>query len=138
MSMWCVKPESITIDLKFVTASGTFPFWIKVKKFLTIGEERRVQTAGWRGVSRTNDDSNGSINIDWRVQSFARAELYLVDWSLEDEDTHQRLDLVSDVIQSLHPDVYALIEQAINVHVVAMAEEKKLPSGSSAPSVTSA
>lgn len=128
MSIWTVKPEDIKVDLTFRGTS----FWIKLKKFLTVGEDRQVATAGWRSMSR-----DAEIQIDWQRQMFARAETYITDWSLTD-DNAVKLPITREVIQTLDPDLYAAIDAAVNTHVLAMAEEKKLRNGSTEPLPTSA
>lgn len=143
MSIWTVKPETVTVDLTYVDPERqSHPFWIKLKKHLTVGETRRVSTAGWRGVrqSSARDGESGSgaeIQVDWRATSFARTEAYLIDWSLENEK-HERLAVTRDVIETLSPDVFQLVEDAITAHVEAMEKEKKVPAGRSEPSPTSA
>jgi hypothetical protein len=133
MSIWTVKPEEVKVDLVYKDQ----PFWITVKKFLTVGEERRIMTAGWRGMASSKDpNANEEITIDWKLQTFARTETYLLDWSLTD-DKAVKLPVNRAVIETLEPDLYGLIEQAITGVVEASAEEKKLKAGSAAPSPTS-
>jgi hypothetical protein len=138
---WTVAPEVVTLNLSWRTPDGEdLPFWVKIKKFLTVGEERVVQTAGWKGVtglSGEGERGDAEIRIDWKATSFARAVAYLVDWSLED-DKHNRMPLTSNSLQALHPEVFELIENAITDHTKAMAEEKKARAGSHAPVPTSA
>lgn len=143
-SIFTIKPEDKTIDLEWANAPGDAPvkFWIKVKKRLTVGEDRRIQTAGWKGVGNfgggrdaNGDEKSPEINIDWRAQSFARTEVYLTDWSLED-DNHVKLPLTIATIEALDPSVFSLIEQAITTHVEAVAQEKKVQSGGSEPTRT--
>lgn len=136
MSVWFVKPEEVQIDLSYTAPDGTaYPFWIKVKKYLTVGEQRRVMTAGWKGMRSGGAVEGGQeIQIDWKVQTFARTEAFLTAWSFgEGKDAPSRAS-----IEALHSDVYTVIENAINAHVAAIEEEKKVPSGSAALSATSA
>lgn len=139
-SIWTVAPESVTKELIYVEPDGsTYPFWVKLKKRLTIGEQRRVQTAGWKGIS-TGPRSRGAegeqeISIDWKLMGFARTVEYLLDWSLAD-DARTKLPLTRETLESLNEDVYDLIDGAVKEHVEAMAEEKKVQSSSSAPSGT--
>lgn len=136
MSVWTVKPESVKVDLVFVASDGeTHHFWVSLKKKLNVGEEKRVQTAGWRGMSSGQD--GGVMQIDWQKQTFARAEAYVTDWSLADDDG-KKLPVTREVIETLNADVYKLIEQAIQKHVEDTEEEKKRPSGATSPSLTSA
>lgn len=144
-SIWTIKPEEKRVDLKWTDPDGTVhDFWIKLKKKLTVGEERRIQTAGWKGVANFGGGRNAhgeerapEINIDWRQQSFARTETYVTDWSLADEND-TKLPLTTDTIESLDPDLFKIIEQAITDHVEAVAQEKKQSSGGDKPSTTSA
>lgn len=142
-SIWCIAPEDTTINLTWTDAEGKdHPFWVRIRRRLNVGEERQVMTAGWRGVvggkknDSTGEESETQIAIDWRAQSFARTRAYLLDWSLDD-DRGQRLKMSRDVIETLHPDVYKLIEDAITAHVEAMQQEKKVTSGSSSSQETS-
>lgn len=135
---WLVQPDVVTVNLAWKDPEGVErPFWIKIKKFLTVGEERVVRTAGWRGVTGIGEAGAGDaeIRIDWKATSFAQTQAYLIDWSLEDEK-HNRVPLAA--MQNLHPEVYELIEQAVTDHVRAMESEKKARSSSSEPTPTSA
>lgn len=135
MSIWTVKPETATIDLAYVDNDGeTHKFWLKVKKHLTVGEGRKVKTAGWKGL--TSADGKTGIDIDWQIQSFARAEAYIVDWSLED-DAHVKLPLTAATIESLHEDLFEVMDAAITAHVEAMEQEKKVKRGRGGPPATS-
>lgn len=144
-SIWTVRPEERTLELSWTAPDGeVHKFWIKVKKQLTVGEQRRVQTAGWRGVQNFagGRDAQGGevspeISIDWRTQTFARTEAYLTDWSLEDEQ-HNRLPVVREVFEALHPDLYTVIENAITAHVQEVAQEKKPATGAPEQPPTSA
>ena len=140
---WTVKPEETTIDLVYKRPDGTERgFWIRVRNELNVGEARRVTTAGWRGMSSTqakNDDPKDAerqteISIDWRAQTFARTQAYLLDWSL----TKDGVPMTRDGIESLKPEVYEVIENAITAHKEAMDAAKKRPAGSSVPSTMSA
>lgn len=141
-SIWIVKPETRRMDLTYVDGTGNAnPFWIAVAKHLNVGEARQVLTAGWRGVrqpGRNADEGAGTeIAIDWRTQSFARSVAYIKDWSLAD-DAGKKLPVTRDTIESLNPDVFSLIEDALNAHVSEMEQEKKATAGESSPSTTSA
>ena len=140
-SIWTVKPDDIKIELVWESGGETMPFWIKIKKLLTVGEDRRVRTAGFKGVSgavRVPGDTaplQTETRIDWRTMAFVRAETYLTDWSLTD-DKDKRLKVNIETIESLHPDVFDLIENAISAHVEAVAQEKKATNGTTPPSET--
>lgn len=136
-SVWIVKPEEDRIDLVYEDKGEKRPFWITVKRRLTVGETRRVMTAGWRSVSaggggrrrgRRDEPVTPSIDVDWHVQSFARTLAYLTGWSLEDE-TGKRLEISQDVIENLDNDLCVVIENAITAHIEAVEQQKKVPSG---------
>jgi hypothetical protein len=137
---WTVAPQAITINLSWTDPENTArEFWVKIKKFLNVGEERMVQTAGWKGVSGVagGEGADAEIRIDWKATSFARALAYLVDWSLED-DKHNRMPLNLNSLQALHPEVFEMIENAISSHVRAMDAEKKAKLSPTEPALTSA
>ena len=128
---WTVTPETARLDLKDPIDGELF--WVSVKKRLTIGETKFVQTAGLKSVSgfqgRTaGDDREMSMNIDWKRQSIARTLMYVVDWSLAD-DKGTKLKVQPDVIESLRPELYEAIENGITEHVEAMEAEKKAQTG---------
>lgn len=140
-SKWTVTPETDRLDVEILGEQC----WIEVKRDLTIGEQKRVDTSGFRGMTGfgKTDDEPGSIaeqerkqqteiSIDWRGQTFARTLTYLVDWSLAD-DKGNKLPCTGAAgratIEALHQDVYAAIEKAINEHVERRTREKKVKSG---------
>lgn len=140
-NVWTVKPEHVTIELSYAKPDGTvYPFWIEVKKYLNVGEARRVTTAGWRSMSSGKQEEGATepgpteIHIDWKAQTFSRTEAYLVDWSLAKDG----VPMTRGGIESLDPDVYKLIEDAITAHTEAMEAAKKQRVGSSLPSTMSA
>lgn len=136
-SIWCVKPDVDKLELTWIDPEGTpHNLWIKVKRRLTVGEERKVMTAGWRSISNLatrgpggdQQPGDAAINIDWKAQSFARASVYLVEWSLED-DANKRLPLNTDTLESLHPTLFTAIENALTAHIEACNQEKKVTDG---------
>jgi hypothetical protein len=137
-SKYSVKPEMITKPLQWIAPDGEIvDFTIKIKKFLNVGESRNVQTAGWRGVKQAGGNTNDTeISIDWKGMTFARVAEYLLDWSLEDEKG-QRMPPSISTLQSLHEDLYELIEKAITDHVAEIEQEKKARTGLTAPTLTS-
>lgn len=134
-SKWCVRPDEDVVNLEWEGEK----FWVKLKRRLTVGEDRRVQTSGWRGLqpSSSGKNENPEIKIDWQAQAFARVEAYLTDWSLEDDD-RKKLVLSHDMIEALEPGVFKVIEDAVNRHVEAAGKEKKVMSGEPVPSAISA
>lgn len=135
MSVFFVTPETVRRNLVFVDTDGqSYPFWVNLKKHLTVGEQRRVMTAGWRGVS--SGPEGHEIGIDWKVQTFARSEAYLTGWSLTN-DAGEPTKPTRDRIEALAQGVYEVIEAAITDHIAAVEQEKKVPTGSAEPSATS-
>lgn len=135
MSIWTVRPEDRTIHLTFTAPDGTsHPFWIRVKRRLNVGERRRLQTAGWRGVRPGRE---AEVAVDWEATSFARTQAYLLEWSLTGDDG-TRMPITREGIEALDEDVFAVIERALSEHVEAMEQEKKAGSSRSEPSATSA
>lgn len=130
-SIWTVSPETNRIDLEY----GGHKFWIEVKRDLTIGEQRRVETAGWQGYKSGAgaDAKSEEVAVDWSMQSLARTLAYLVDWSLvDDKAVKLPLDPPSrkrDTVEALRQEVYAVIEEAISAHIARRSLEKKVPDG---------
>ncbi len=137
-SIWTIKADDKPIDgLEFVDDDGVaHKFSIRVKKRLSVGETRRMMTSGWGGFkSRTGQDAT-EISVDWQTQSFARAHTWLTEWSLRDEEG-KALPLTRQQIEDLHPEVFRVIDEAIQKHVEESEQEKKAKAGSTSPSTTS-
>lgn len=124
-SKWTVAPATVRVELEILGE----PCWLTLKRELSIGEQRRANTAGFRGMTGFGKDAEGEaketeIGIDWRGQTFARTMEWLVDWSLTDDEGN-KLKVSRPVVEALRQDVYGPIEQAINAHVEALEKEKK-------------
>ena len=40
---WVVEPEDVKLELEWKSGDGeTYPFWIRVRKYLSVGEQRRM------------------------------------------------------------------------------------------------
>ena len=115
-----VKPEEIKIEL----SDGD---WIKIRKRLTVGEERAMMTAGFKRVHH-GEGASGDIEIDWPTNSLARAVTYLLDWSFKD-DEGKSVECNGDAIKALDPEALDEINAAIDKHLEAMEQEKKATSG---------
>lgn len=138
-NVWCVTPEDLKLpDLVYVApeTGQTHSFWVRAKKRLSVGEKRKVMTAGWQGVSTSQRDG-AEIKMDWMAQGFARGVAYLTDWSLTGDDG-RKLPLTRDTIESLDEDVWDLIDNALTAHVERMVAEKNARTGGTGPSTISA
>lgn len=125
-SIWTVAPSDNRVDLVWETApTGPQPFWVRLKDLLTVGEDRRVKTAGWRGVGGIGGKEQ-EIRVDWREMGFVRAFVWITDWSLKD-DKDNKLKLSIDTFETLHPDLFEVIENAITQHIEALEAKKKNP-----------
>jgi len=113
-----VKPEVIRIALK----EGD---WIDVKKFLTSGEEAYLAGAGVPGFSQ-GEPGKQSFELDFVSLKFARMLTYLVAWSFVDEKGNQTKP-TRDYVETLDPEIFAEVEQALDVHVARMKEERGRP-----------
>lgn len=123
------------------------PFWLEVKRRLTDGEDRAVKMAGFEGIITPAAESRPrrldeapretKIPIDFKKTSYVRTLTYVVDWSLTDDHSN-KLPRTYEVLAGMDPDGYAAIEALLNAHVTAIAEEKKLRSGSLKPRAISA
>lgn len=106
-----VNPETVRLYLK----AGD---WIDVKKELTVGEEKRYRSAGFRGLSQRTDGSE--IQVDWAALALARVEAYLVDWS-------EKRPVSREAIEDLCQGDFEEIDTLVQAHIEAMAGEKKDP-----------
>jgi hypothetical protein len=139
-SIWTVAPETVRVECEW----NGHAFWLEVKRELTEGERRRVQMAGFKGMSgfgttpqRPGEKRDTTMEIDWLAQSYTRTLTWVVDWSLADEKA-VKLALTRDTLEALHPDVYGAIETALNAHVEQQEQEKKRPAGKAKPKAISA
>jgi len=114
------KPETVTIHLN---GGGTDT--ITIRKRLSAGEARsRVER--W---TKTDDDGK-LVTVPTRG-ALATVTAYLIDWTLTD-DNGQRVDIrglspadLESVIDSLDPDAFVEIKQAIERHEGAMYDERE-------------
>ena len=138
-NFWCVTPETDRLELE---ALGR-PFWIDVVRELTVGEQRQVDTGGFRGGVQGAEgqraaDRQTEIAIDWKAQSFARSEVYIKDWSLAD-DKGNKLPIKRATIEALRQPVFQAIEDGLTKHIETQAAlRKNAPSGDAGPRAISA
>ena len=139
---WSVEPEDHKIDLVWEHGDDSRPFWIMVKKRLTIGESRRMLKSISRVQSKLSPSGGEPIapeaQFEWTEYSFARAMTFMLDWSLAD-DKDNKLPLNRQNLESLHPAVFELIDTAIDTHESKMneVESKKTSGGGQKPKATS-
>ena len=109
-------------------------FWIDVRNELGNAEARTIQLASIRGVSRTSAGAdNNLVELDLGAGADRKALTYLVDWNLVDQDG-KTIDISTDqkkqdAVRHLTSEHYKALEAAIDAHVSARAEEKKLQNG---------
>lgn len=90
--------------------------WIEIKRELTIGELKRVQTAGFTGLRPEGEGRDAQVMIQWHEVELARAEAYLLAWSFTDEDDHP-VPLTRAAIESLNEHAFKEISEAIKGHL---------------------
>jgi hypothetical protein len=128
-SNWFVEPEITQLPL----SGGE---WIRVKKYLTAGETRLM----YRRMYRAGVD--GRDEVDPLKVGFAKVVTYLVDWSLTAADGAPILlrdmdeDQVVSYLENLFPERFKELEDAIDRHEAAVAEEKKILNGDRTSSPT--
>jgi len=113
-----VKPEVVRIALK----EGD---WIDVKKFLTSGEEAYLAGAGVPGFSQETVGKQ-SFELDFVSLKFARMITYVVGWSFVDDKGNQTKP-ARDYVETLDPEIFKEIEEALDKHVAKMKEERGRP-----------
>ena len=138
---WSVEPEEHKIELVWEHGEESRPFWILVKKCLTVGESRKMMKSISRVSStlvRAGEPASTEAQFEWTEYSFVRAMTFLLDWSLAD-DQENKLPLKRDSLESLHPSVFDLIDNAIDQHETQMSEvqSKKTKAGGQKRRLTS-
>lgn len=108
-----VSPETVRITLK----NGD---WIEVKKELTVGDEKRLLSSGFKRASPGSEQ----IEVDWFTRSIARVEIYLTGWSAVD-DKGRPVAITRDAIETLSSEDFDVIDDAIKTHQAAVDAEKK-------------
>lgn len=123
-----VRPETVTIQLK----DGD---WIRVKKHLTAGEEKRLSGAGLVSLSQAASAQAGSpksaFELDFVRLGLATIEAYVVAWSFVGFDGNQT-EPTPENIAALDPAIEAEIQDALKAHIVAMREDAKRPQSATA------
>ncbi len=116
-----VKPETVQLDL-------TEGDWIRVRKSLTVGEERAITSAAIRGYS----DGGQRVEMDPLRLRFATAATYVTAWSLLNLDgqpiewwANKSLDQKIDVLKTLDTATMREIDDAIAAHRVTVQGESE-------------
>lgn len=137
---WVVEPEESKIELEWVVGDETHKFWIKVKKNLSVGEQRRmmknVSVVSAPVQRKGAEPEPAQAKLEWTEYSFARCSAYLLDWSLADEND-KKLPVTRSTMESLHTELFEIIDDAVDTHESSTAEEKKVKSGGTKPKTTS-
>ena len=125
MPKWTVDPtEKIRVDL---TYRGE-PFWVELKKELSMGEQKKVESSALHTMRRNrqqaDDEQSADINVNWDLPVFVKVNTYLVDWSLTD-DRGNKLPRTLDSLKAMRQPVFKLIEDAVDAHARAVEEESK-------------
>jgi hypothetical protein len=140
---WSVEPEDHKIELVWEQGDISRPFWIMVKKRLTIGEEKRMLKSISRVRSQLTPSGEEPVapvaHFEWTEYSFARAMTFLLDWSFAD-DKDNKMPLSRQSLESLDPDVFEILDDAIDAHEknIKVVESKKTKASGQKPSTISA
>jgi len=139
---WVVEPEDVKIELTWTDLEGTArPFWIKAKKYLSIGEQRRMLKSISRVTTqigpKKGERASPEAQFEWTDYSFARCVAYLLDWSLTNGED-KRMGLSRETLESLHQDLFEIIDNALDEHERGQADQKKVKPTSRKPKRTSA
>lgn len=139
---WVVEPEDVKIELTWTDLGGADrPFWIKAKKYLSIGEQRRMLKSISRVTttigSKKGERPSPEAQFEWTDYSFARCEAYLLDWSLMNGQD-KRMNVSRETLESLHQDLFEIIDNALDEHERSQADQKKVTASSRKQKRTSA
>lgn len=119
MGQWTVSPDTVRKDL---TYEGT-PFWVELKKELTVGEEKRLYSSGFRSVTRgqNRNDADIELNVNYDVVVFTKVHVWLADWSLSENG--KKLPLTLDTLRAMRGPVFDLLEKTVDEHSARVAQE---------------
>lgn len=115
-----VTPETVRLEL----SEGD---WIEVKERLNLWEREQLTGTGMGGL-RTSEDGSPQIGLQYARYVIQKLETWLVDWSFVDGDG-KRVEISRDALRNLDPDTADEIDDALDAHIAAMEELKKVPNG---------
>ena len=125
-----VTPDVVRLSMK----DGTN--WIEVKKELTVGEDKRFRSTGFKQVTQ---GTAPGIEVDWEKLALARVEAYLVDWSATRQTKDGKtvsVPVTPESIRALDTESFNEIDEAIQQHITEQADVKNVTSSAETPSST--
>ena len=98
--------------------------WIEVKKRLSYAEQQRLATGAFSRMGMA--DKEIELKMDSEAFNCQRFLIWIVDWSFVNAKGKQ-VSVTLDAIKQLDPDTAAEIDDALAVHIEAVAAEKNAP-----------
>ena len=95
--------------------------WIEVKKRLSYAEQQRLATGAFSRMGMA--DKEIELKMDSETFNCQRLLIWIVDWSFANAKGKQ-VPVTLDAIKQLDPDTAAEIDDALAVHIEAVAAEK--------------
>lgn len=125
MALRFVRPETVRVPV------GDDPNdWIEVKKELTAGERAKMSGAALRVMRPATTDAQGAVvtpaafEMDSVALKFSRIAAYVTGWSSD-------RDYGASAVQALDDATVDAIDKALDAHIAAVEEEKKVRAGTS-------
>lgn len=115
-----VTPETVQLEL----SDGD---WIEVKERLNLWEREQLTGTALGGLSASGD-GDAQVGLNYARYAIQKLETWLVDWSFVDGDD-KRVEVSLDAIRNLDPDTADEIDAALDAHIAAMEELKKVSNG---------
>lgn len=103
--------------------------WLEVKTQIDWGESLLL-TGGTLGLLRTASGDYTNVSVDWKRNRIERVMTWVVDWSFKDADG-QPVPFGREAVEHLNPATGVEIERALDEHIKALDDQKKVPSPSS-------
>jgi hypothetical protein len=104
--------------------------WVEVKGRLGVAEEKKIQSAIFRGVQGIQGLGGPKKDVELRVDTsmayMIKLKTYLVDWSFEDEKG-KRVKVTEAAIEALDEDTADEIMKVLDAYLEAQKEERELP-----------
>jgi hypothetical protein len=124
MPSFFVKPTTVRLELPEDQ-------WIEAKERLSFGDQQALNAAGLTRLTTPTEGAGAAeemgVGIDMARWMVERIAVWLVDWSIRDDDDGKPVAVSRDAIRALDPVWATRIQDALDAHVRAVEEKKATP-----------
>lgn len=115
---WIVQAQKVKLPLKLEGDE-----WLEVRSKLTVGQKRKVEFAGL-GDAKPGEGAQYQIGLDMSELEYVRILTWGTDWSFVDAN-EKPLKFDRERLESLDPEAFESIVEALDAHVEAVYPSKK-------------